>query len=363
MNVSSSYRRGILTVVAVVVVSAILVSVSVRPRAETRAAWDLGNAGESLGSIRLTESSGRPVTEADLADRVCIVAFIFTRCQLSCPRISGVMKNLQERFAGTTVLLLSLSVDPEHDTPEVLRAYGQSFGADSSRWWFLTGPRSAIYDLIRSRFKLSVAENPEPDPDGRTEAIAHSERLALVNRGRIVGLFDSTDVGELEELIARARRLALPEWVRRLPSVNAILNGLCALWLAMGWIQIRREHSREGVGLLEQPRVRSHVICMILAVITSAVFLASYLVYHYQAGSVAFRGQGFVRHFYLTVLLSHTVLASFGVVPLVIVTLLRAWRREFSRHRAIAAITFPIWLYVSVTGVLIYLMLYQLPVG
>ena len=97
--------------------------------------------------------------------------------------------------------------------------------------------------------------------------------------------------------------------------------------------------------------------------ITSAIFLVFYLVYHYLAGSTPFRGQGPTRWLYLTVLISHTFLATLGVVPLVFLTLLRALQRDFSRHRLIAATTFPIWVYVSVTGVLIYLMLYHLPVA
>ena len=96
--------------------------------------------------------------------------------------------------------------------------------------------------------------------------------------------------------------------------------------------------------------------------LTSALFLVSYLVYHYHAGSVSFRSGGSLRLVYFTILLSHTVLATFGVVPLVVLTLTRALRRDFARHSRIAQVTFPIWLYVSVTGVVIYLMLYHLPV-
>jgi protein SCO1/2/putative membrane protein len=100
---------------------------------------------------------------------------------------------------------------------------------------------------------------------------------------------------------------------------------------------------------------------MLLAVLTSALFLISYLVYHGQAGSVSFRHHGGLRVVYYTILGSHTLLATFGVVPLVFVTLTRAVRSDFRRHARIASVTFPIWLYVSVTGVVIYLMLYHLP--
>jgi protein SCO1/2/putative membrane protein len=337
------------------------------------AAQDLGTQAEPLGSFQLAERSSRPVTEADLADRVCIVSFIFTRCQLSCPRITSVMKSLQPQLEGSPVLLVSLSVDPEHDSLRVLAEYADRFGADPDRWWFLTGDRQKIYELIERRFKLSVMANPTPDPDGTGEAIAHSDRLALVDRGRVVGLFDSKDPRALETLIAQARRRARPSWVRGLPAVNASLNGLCALLLVAGWMLIRSRSKPATLSpdaLLDgysipakslDSRVRGHIVCMVLAVATSSLFLACYLVYHAQAGSVPFRGEGSIRLLYFTVLVSHTLLATFGVVPLVLLTLIRAVRRDFGRHRSIAATTFPIWLYVSVTGVFIYLMLYQMP--
>ena len=117
-----------------------------------------------------------------------------------------------------------------------------------------------------------------------------------------------------------------------------------------------------GWSLIMTRRVRGHAACMISAVVVSAVFLACYLVYHFEAGSVAFRGQGALKATYLSILLSHTLLATFGVVPLVSLTLIRAIRGNFQRHAAIARVTFPIWLYVSITGVIIYWMLYQMPI-
>jgi protein SCO1/2/putative membrane protein len=122
----------------------------------------------------------------------------------------------------------------------------------------------------------------------------------------------------------------------------------------------RRDRSSPG---LSSPAAIGHVACMSLAVFTSAVFLGCYLVYHYHALSVPFQGRGAVRLVYFTTLFSHTVLATFGVVPLLCLTLLRAVRGDYARHVSIAAVTFPIWLYVSVTGVIIYLMLYQMPVS
>ena len=135
--------------------------------------------------------------------------------------------------------------------------------------------------------------------------------------------------------------------VTDLPTVNATLNSICAVLLVTGWILIRRG------------RIAQHRAVMIAAVSTSCLFLISYLVYHAQVGSVKFTGQGTIRVVYFTILLTHTVLAA-AIVPLVLVTLARGLKRQDARHRAIARWTMPIWLYVSVTGVVVYLMLYRL---
>jgi uncharacterized membrane protein YozB (DUF420 family) len=131
------------------------------------------------------------------------------------------------------------------------------------------------------------------------------------------------------------------------PIINATLNGTSAVLLVTGREMIRRK------------RVAAHRACMGAAVACSALFLCFYLYYHYHVGSVRFQGQGWIRPVYFTILLSHTVLAV-TLVPMVMVTLARALRERFDRHKAIARWTYPIWLYVSVTGVVIYLMLYHL---
>jgi protein SCO1/2 len=344
------------------------------PPKSAPAAQDLGAASLPVGEFQFQERSGRTVRDTDLNGRVWIASFIFTRCPLSCPRISSVMKGLQERLARTNVVLVSISVDPDHDTPNVLTEYANKFGASYDRWWFLTGPKAATYDLVQNRFKLALGETPQLDRTPDTEAISHSDRLALVDHGRIAGFFESSDPSALDELVASARRRAQPSWVRGLPAVNASLNALCAVFLIAGWIAIRRRgaslaepfssvggESRRSRSLLDQPAARAHLGFMLLAVVTSSIFLGCYLVYHYQAGSMPFRHSGLVRVIYMSILLSHTLLATFGVVPLVIVTLLRAVRGDFPKHARIARVTFPIWLYVSITGVVIYLLLYHLP--
>src|SRR5262249_55864169 len=133
---SRSYSRGILVVLYSVLASALLSVIPARTGPGlARAAQDLGDQSMELGRFRFLERSARTVTQDDLADRVWIASFIFPRGPLSCPRISSVMKGLQEKLAGTSVLLVSLSVDPEHDTPPVLAEYASRFGADPERWW------------------------------------------------------------------------------------------------------------------------------------------------------------------------------------------------------------------------------------
>jgi uncharacterized membrane protein YozB (DUF420 family) len=135
--------------------------------------------------------------------------------------------------------------------------------------------------------------------------------------------------------------------VSDLPTLNAILNGVSACLLVTGWFFIRRRE------------IAKHRACMLSAFAASAAFLVSYVVYHANVGSVPFQGHGIVRPIYFTILITHVILAAV-ILPLALVTLSRALAARFDRHRAIARWTLPIWLYVSVTGVVIYAMLYRL---
>jgi len=132
-----------------------------------------------------------------------------------------------------------------------------------------------------------------------------------------------------------------------LPALNATLNATAAVLLTTGWFLIRRG------------RIAQHRAVMIAAFVTSVLFLISYLTYHAHVGSVRFTKQGPIRAVYFTILLTHTVLAA-TIVPLVLITLTRGLRARYDRHRRIARWTLPLWLYVSVTGVVVYLMLYQM---
>jgi len=135
--------------------------------------------------------------------------------------------------------------------------------------------------------------------------------------------------------------------LRDLPALNAALNAAAAVTLLVGY------------GLIRRGNWRAHRAAMITALVLSSAFLTSYLVYHAQVGSVRFQGHGWVRTLYLTILATHTVLAA-AVPVLAGITVVRAWRRRYARHVRIARWTLPIWLYVSVTGVVVYWMLYRL---
>ena len=134
--------------------------------------------------------------------------------------------------------------------------------------------------------------------------------------------------------------------VHQLPAVNAILNGISAVLLLVAWI------------LILNRKIDAHRRVMIAACVTSSLFLICYVIYHAQVGSVRFTRQGFVRPLYFAILITHVTLAA-AVLPLAIVTLSRGLKARYDRHRAIARWTLPIWLYVSVTGVLVYVLLYQ----
>ncbi len=139
----------------------------------------------------------------------------------------------------------------------------------------------------------------------------------------------------------------MAEYVSWLPHLNACLNTTSALLLFTGYRFIRARN------------VVAHRVCQIAALVISILFLASYLTYHFNHGATRFQGTGLVRPIYFTILTTHTILAMV-IVPLVILTFYRAFRGDFVRHRKIARITLPLWLYVSITGVIVYLMLYQI---
>ena len=135
--------------------------------------------------------------------------------------------------------------------------------------------------------------------------------------------------------------------VTDLPALNATLNATSFVLLTAGWF------------LIKSGRRQAHKWCMIAALVMSAAFLTSYVIYHLQVGSVPFQKTGWIRTVYFLVLIPHVILAA-AIVPMILITVSRALSNKFDQHKKIAKITLPLWLYVSVTGVIVYVMLYQM---
>lgn len=201
---------GLVGVLAVVS-GAGLMSLSKRPPQSASALQGLQVLGQ-VPDFQLTERSGADVGLADLRGKVWVADFIFTRCAGTCPLLTSRLARLQEKLGvegDPDLRLVSFSVDPSHDTPQILAKYADSHGASASGWLFLTGPHDALYDLIKDGFRLSVAERDGPDADPN-EMITHSDRFVLVDRqGRIRGYYHGTEdesVSRLVDDVAQLRK-------------------------------------------------------------------------------------------------------------------------------------------------------------
>lgn len=165
-----------------------------------------------LGEIKefdLMERSGRSVNAAELKGRVWIADFFFTHCAGPCPLMSSGMRKLQEELAGDAdVRLLSFSVDPERDTPEVLTEYAARYEAKGEKWLFLTGDKKQVYDLAEQHFHLGVGEIPEEEREAADQSVRHSTKFVLLDRSlRIRGYYDSENPQSIEQLIKDAKTL------------------------------------------------------------------------------------------------------------------------------------------------------------
>ena len=289
-----------------------------------------------FGHVRdfsLVDQSGRPLRANNLAGHVWITDFIYTTCNGPCPMMTQKMGLLVRALPQDDRLrFVSFSVDPENDTPEVLKQYAATSGATDPRWLFVTGDRATIYALGQDSFHL-VSEKGETGP-------VHSTFFALVDgSGAVRGFYRMDDALLLRRITSDVAALLPPPTVagipiHTLPTINAVLNTLSALLVGSGF-------------------------WLLAGCVTSTLFLVSYLTYHFHVGSVHFEGVGWMRPVYYAILISHTSLAV-ATVPLVFTTVSRALRGRFDRHVAIARWTLPIWLYVSCTGVVVYLLLYHL---
>lgn len=349
-----------------------------------------------IQDFSLTDRTEETVTRQTLLGKEWVAGFIFTRCKGPCPAVVGQMKILQEQ---TGVTLVTFSVQPEVDTPEVLKNFSTTYVPDAKpdasgkvpHWYWLTGDRAQIYNLIGKSFRMPVAATQGPEGFD----VIHSNNLMHVDEeGRVLGKYNALEPAEMALLRrilqgkaprgkmvanipaasegetvavegAEAAGLTMtrpaeeppeetvntaPDWVMSLPALNASLNGLATLLLLAGYVMIKKG------------RVQAHKTLMLSSFATSMVFLGSYLTYHFFVLSKKFPGTGLIRPIYFLILISHIILAA-AVPILASMTIYRALRGDWARHRSIARITFPIWVYVSITGVIIYLMLYHWPVA
>lgn len=155
-----------------------------------------------LPEFSLTECRGRTITRSDLLGRPAVICFIFTRCTGQCKRIDDQMRRMQELTAATDARLVTITVDPAHDTADVLKRHAESLNADPKRWWFLTGKQDAVYRLIQQGFQLSVQQNTG-DNRKKGDEVSHSDAVLYVDTaGRIVGKYG----GSIPDEMAKLRR-------------------------------------------------------------------------------------------------------------------------------------------------------------
>jgi len=295
-------------------------------------------------NFSFVNQDGQSFGFSDLKGSIWVADFIFTRCAGPCPLLSTRMAGLQSDFGSNPLLrLVSFSVDPVYDTAHVLAEYAKTYTNNTKQWQFLTGPRETIYNLIRTSFHLAVGDSFEEDPNH----ILHSLNFVLVDKkGHVRGYYNSTDQNDMDQLHRDLRSL-LKEPPSRLPALNAGLNAFCTTLLLIGFIAIKKG------------RIFLHRMLMSGAFVVSLIFLVSYLYYHFHFGSMPFLGTGWIRPVYFFILITHTTLAV-AIVPLILVTLFWAIQNRFDKHKKLARWTWPLWLYVSITGLLVYGLLYSI---
>ncbi|MFO1095724.1 MAG: DUF420 domain-containing protein [Planctomycetaceae bacterium] len=343
-----------------------------------------------IGDFTLKDQHGNTVTAADLRGRPWVASFIFTRCAMACPNLVKKIHDPNSQLKDVDVRFVTITVDPEHDTVEKMQQYADIYQASPERWLFLTGDKGEVYRLIRHGFKVAAWETFGTDRLPGFE-FAHSLSLIHVGAdGKVLGMYasgDEREVRKLEQVLAGKIETPpenrpvppnavpegqspatsippaqfagsptgkLPQWAARLPATNAMLNGLATVLLLVGFTAIRAGH------------VTLHKRTMLYAFGVSVAFLASYLTYHFALQHYTgthgkkFDGAGTAATIYYAILITHVVLAA-TIPVLAPLTIYRGLTGNINRHRRIARITFPIWLYVSVTGVIIYGMLYHWP--
>src|SRR5262245_7739623 len=325
---------------------------------------------EALGTVpafELTERSGQTVSNETLRGKVWIASFVFTRCTGPCPQVTATMERLQKELnlsRRDDLRLVTFTVDPERDQPKELQEYARHFHADGSKWLFLTGKKEDIHRLLVGGFKVGVQEKPANKRKPGDE-FDHDTHLVVVDRdGTIRGYFwglappgnaagEEVFENDLRKLRETVRQLSSPPI--DFPLLNASLNAAAGVLLILGYVAVRSR------------RIALHKASMLTAVVVSAVFLGCYLYYHLaiQKGQVtrfserAPEAPSWVAKTYLVILGSHTILAAL-VAPLALYVRWQGLRDRIERHVRLARWLLPVWLYVSVTGVVVYWMLYRL---
>ncbi len=343
---------------------------------------DTGSDFDKPGPFQLTDGAGKPFSSQQLQGKVWIASFVFTRCTGPCPAVTATMARLQEELKDQpNLLLVTFTVDPERDDPAELARYAANFRADPTRWTFLTGTEKEIHSLMKDGFKLGISRSKTAV---KGQEFDHSTKIVLVDgEGTIRGYFNGVEGNlaedkfakqDFEENLIKLKKTALNlvqgkagkastnaplknhAWYYPSPELNASLNGLAGVILVLAFIAIKRG------------KRKLHGLLMLLAIITSAVFLTSYLIYHLlikegiatRFGDVAPNAPNAIRYLYYLILVSHTILAVV-VTPMALWSAYLGAKSRLEKHRKLARITFPIWLYVSITGVVVYWMLYHLP--
>jgi putative membrane protein len=284
-------------------------------------------------SLGLEDGNGQTYDLTTLDRRTWIAAFSGTCAAALSDTALG---DLSETDDATLPLLCFSLTD---DAPGAADQPSIEQGGHAGVWTSLRGDVDVLARLATERFGFTP-EDLESAKSGATSLVA-----TVSPRGRTLGRYRVGPDGAADALDGVGADVDFVRSLERRPALHAALNATCGLLLLCGLFCIRRR------------RIGAHLGFMVSACLTTLLFLASYLYYHHHAGSTGFQGQGWARSLYFAILLTHTVLAAF-LVPLVSTLLVHAIRRRFDRHRGLARWTFPIWLYVSVTGVLIYFMLY-----
>jgi cytochrome oxidase Cu insertion factor (SCO1/SenC/PrrC family) len=174
-----------------------------KTRTVAEAAAESPEVFSQVGPFELVERSGGKITREDLLGRPWVASFLFTRCTGPCPRVAGTLRELQSRLGKTSARIVTFSVDPEWDTPKVLREYAAGLGAEPGRWLFLTGDEKAIHELSRTSFK-SGAERAPPGTAPIGEQVSHTTRLIAVDKkGRIRGFYAGESGEDLDLLVRR----------------------------------------------------------------------------------------------------------------------------------------------------------------